>query len=73
MLMTEKEAAALLKALYHDPSFGKVVGIHLFGIRHAAELRGLDLREVTALASLPESYGTEIRKGMALAPFVRER
>ncbi len=47
-----------------------MVRIHLFGIEHAAELEGVDLKELARSAGIPESFATEIRKGMRLAPYV---
>lgn len=70
--MTELDAGKRLRELYDDPRFGKVVGIHLFGIRLADSLKSLDIIQVVRVAGIPESYATEVRKGMALAPYVRE-
>ena len=44
--------------------------IHLFGIRHAQELRGVSLKELVREARIPASYHTEIHKGMRLAEYV---
>jgi hypothetical protein len=45
----------------------------LFGIEYAEELEGLSLSDLLALSKLPDSYKTEIRKGMKLAAFVQLR
>lgn len=55
------------------PEGEKVVHIHLFGIRYADALDGLPLKEICIRAGEPESYGTEINKGMRLARFVEIR
>lgn len=71
--MTIGEAARLLRAMYDDPKTGRAVSVHLFGIRYADELRGMNANEVAARAEIPESYATEIRKGMKLAEYVVEK
>ena len=48
----------------------KVVQIHLFGIAHAEGLKSVSLPDLLARAKMPDSYKTELRKGMRLAPFV---
>ena len=47
--------------------------VHLFGVRYAHELEGMDLAAIAELAGRPRSMGTEIRKGRALAQYVTER
>jgi 5-methylcytosine-specific restriction protein B len=69
--MTIDEASKLLAKMY----FGggekeKATQVHLFGIRYAKEIDGLPLKEVASRAGIPESYGTEIRKGINLAQHV---
>ena len=71
--MTLDQAARALRAMYDDPATGKAVSVHLFGIRYAEQIQGLDAREIARRAAIPESYGTEIRKGITLAAYVRER
>lgn len=71
--MTLHELAGALKALRDDPQVGKVTGLHLFGIRHAEELKGRDLKRILQLANMSTSYETEILKGIRLADFVVER
>lgn len=57
---------------YQSASNGeKVVNIHMFGIRYAAELDGISLKELTIRAGLPTSYAVEINKGMNIAKHVR--
>lgn len=71
--MTLHELAKALKTLRDDPKVGKIAGLHLFGIRHAADLKDRDLRRVLELANMSTSYETEILKGIRLAEFVVER
>lgn len=47
--------------------------VHLFGVRYAQELEGMDLEAIAKLAGRPPSMGAEIRKGRALALYVTER
>jgi len=52
------------------PKGDKVVSIHLFGIRHAKVLDGLNLSELADRAGIGRSFGTELRKGVRLAEHV---
>lgn len=47
-----------------------VVRIHLFGIAYARQLEGIDLAALAREAGVPETFATEIHKGMRLAEFV---
>ncbi len=67
--------AQVLSRTQHDawaqaPEGDIVVRIHLFGIRHADDLQGVDLRRLVDAAGIPKPYATEIRKGMRLAEYV---
>lgn len=65
------ELATKLKSVYEKPGAGgKVVEIHLFGIQHAATLKGVSLPALLAKAGMSDNYKTEIRKAMNLAPYV---
>jgi hypothetical protein len=64
-------AAELRDAVNHAPEGGRVVHIHLFGIRHARELDGIALKDLVRLAGIPRSYHTEVHKGMRLAEYVK--
>lgn len=71
MRMNVDEAARRLKAMYEKASEGdKAVSIHLFGIECAEELKDLPLNEIVIRAGVPDSYRTEIRKGIRLAQYV---
>lgn len=64
-------AAKLLADLYRSALEGEqVLSIHLFGIKYAAEIDGMPVHDLAALAGIPKSYGTEIRKGVKLAKYV---
>lgn len=70
--MNASDLAKILKANYNSPPSGKkTVEIHLFGIRHANALKVISIDEVVALAGISKNYATEIRKGIALADFVK--
>ena len=63
-------ARALREAVNRAPEGERVVSIHLFGIRHARDLREVSLRDVVDGAGIPRSYVTEVHKGMRLAEHV---
>ena len=72
--MTEYELGRELKAMYEGaPRGDQVAFIHLFGIRFADALMNerLSKREILKTAGLPESYQTEISKGVKLAKYVK--
>jgi len=71
--MNAQQLANDLKATVGHPTRGKVVSIHLFGILRADELRKAGVDEVVRLAGIERTYGTEIRKGMALSDWVEIR
>ncbi len=63
-------AAELRRDVTTAPPGDRVVRIHLFGIRRASELDGVSLKELVQLAGIPDSYHTEVHKGMRLADWV---
>lgn len=70
--MTADELARQLRDDYgRAPKGDKVVAIHLFGIRNAAALEGHSAQDIAERAGIGRSFGTEIRKGMRLADYVR--
>ena len=72
--MSLDELAEKLRSMWEAaPSGGKTPMVHLFGVRYAHELEGMDLAAIAELAGRPRSMGTEIRKGRALAQYVTER
>jgi hypothetical protein len=60
----------LREAWEQAPEGEIVVRIHLFGIRHAAELQNVNLQALVLAAGIPKPYSTEVRKGMRLAEWV---
>lgn len=72
MAMTVGEAALELKRAYElGTKRGRIaLHIHLFGIKHADDLRELSIREVVKLAGVP-NYVSEINKGRNLAEYVQ--
>lgn len=60
----------LRQAWAQAPEGDVVVRIHLYGIRHAAALEGVNLKALVESAEIPAPYATEIRKGMRLADWV---
>lgn len=48
----------------------KALSIHLFAIKYADEIREMSAKDIAVGAGLPESYKTEIRKGINLAKYV---
>lgn len=63
-------AEELRAALQAAPKGNRFVSIHLFGIRHAERLKGVNLGELAERAGAGASFGTELRKGLRLAEFV---
>ena len=62
--------------MYRNAATGEAVAmIHLFGIRYAEEIRasGASYKDVANAARIPESYGTEIGKGVKLSDYVRPK
>ena len=71
--MSEFKLGSILKEMYATAPRGQqVANIHLFGIYYAdvIEKERLNKKEILRAAMLPESYQTEISKGIGLAPFV---
>jgi len=71
--MTDDQLAEKLKEMYFDPASDKAVSVHLFGIRYADHLDRRSLRDIAERAGISPNYGTEIRKGVNLARYVREK
>ena len=51
----------------------QALSIHLFAIKYADQIRDLSVKEIVVGAGLPESYKTEISKGIKLAKYVEVR
>ena len=70
--MLESQLAMEFGKRYRAAEKGLVVTtIHLFAIEFADELSGHSLKEICRAADVPESYYTELHKGIRLAAFVR--
>ncbi len=74
--MTLKELGEKLNEMYNNaPNGDSVAMIHLFGIKYANEIlqSGFSKKDIANAARIPESYGTEISKGVKLAKYVKEK
>lgn len=74
--MTTAELGETLGRMYREAAKGEsVVMIHLFGVRHAEDIRECEgsIRDIVLAAGISESYVVEVNKGVNLARFVRER
>lgn len=70
MAMTVEELAAKLKCVHKNaPEGKKAVRVHLFGIKYAAELADISIKELAKLAGIP-GYAAEVNKGRNLAEYV---
>lgn len=69
------EAAEILKMMYTDGAASKeqAVQVHLFGVKFADQIKGMPLKELAIRADIPETYATEIRKGINLSKYVTVR
>lgn len=70
--MTITELGNKLKEMYETKGTNKTTMIHLFGVIYANEMReaGIKPIEVVKAAQMPESYQTEVNKGMNLSTYV---
>ena len=74
--MTETELAAILSRMYLGAPDGEAVAmIQLFGVQYADEIveSGSSPSRIVKLSEIPDSYGTEVHKGMRLARYVVPR
>lgn len=69
------QASKILAQMYaHGASCNeKALSIHMFGIKYADQIRDMSIKEIVIGADIPESYKTEIRKGINLAKYVEVR
>ena len=71
--MDMHELSTKLNDMYVNAKVGeKVVMIHLFAITYAEGIKasGASMKAMAIASEIPESYGTEIARGVKLAPFV---
>ena len=72
--MGQLELARELSRVYRDARRGETSAmIHLFGIKHAADLRRAGVSAVVKLSDVPNSYQVEVNKGVNLARYVTVR
>ncbi len=68
------QASQLLAQMYKEAQpKEKALSIHLFAIKYADQIRDMSAKDIVVGAELPESYKTEIRKGINLAKYVEVR
>ena len=70
--MTVHELGCRLREMYDTPGTQKSTMIHLFGILYADQMQRAGCRpiDVVRSAQLPESYVTEVNKGIRLSRYV---
>ena len=71
--MTINELGTKLDEMYHGAPKGAAVAmIHLFGIKYAEEIKKskFNKKQIAKAAKVPESFATEISKGVKLSEFV---
>ena len=73
--MSAYELGMKLKAMYSLEHINKVAMIHLFGVIYGKTMRSENIKpiEVLKAAKMPESYVTEINKGINLSQYVTLR
>jgi len=70
--MTQLELTNKLKDIYYTAKNNKATMVHLFGIIYYKELKrdNISIRDILLESGLPQSYYTEINKGINLARYV---
>ncbi len=71
--MTINKLGEILREMHSNAAPGDLaVTIHLFGVQYSTQIEdcGGTARDVAKAAGIPESYGTEIRKGVRFAEYV---
>ena len=68
------QASQILAQMYQNAlPKEKALSIHLFAITYADRIRDMSAKDIVVGAGLPESYKTEIRKGINIAKYVEMR
>ena len=68
------QASHVLAKMYQNaPPKEKALSIHLFAIKYADQIKDMSAKDIVVGVELPESYKTEIRKGINLAKYVEMR
>ena len=69
--MIAQKLGEKLRAEYDAaPPKMKALTMHMFGIRYAQSLEGVSVSDVVEFSGLPNSYATEVRKGIRLSEYV---
>ena len=71
--MTLHQLGQKLNEMYFGADDGETAAmVHLFGIKYATEITalGASMKSIAIAAGIPESYGTEISKGVKLEKYV---
>jgi 5-methylcytosine-specific restriction protein B len=71
--MSEERLASILRQIYMSAARADTsVAVILFGIRYAdmIDASGIRPRELARLAGIPESYASDLKKGIRLASHV---
>ena len=69
--MQINQASQILADMYQQAlPKEKALSIHLFAIKYANKIEDMSAKDIVVGAGLPESYKTEIRKGINLAKYV---
>ena len=71
--MDVNELGNILNKMYFESDKGETVSkIHLFGVKYAKQIikSGASKKAIAIAAKIPESYGSEISKGVKLAKYV---
>ena len=74
--MTLQQLGEILNQMYVGSDDRETAAmVHLFGIKYAQEIRnsGTSMKAIARAAGIPESYGTEISKGVKLSRWVVPR
>lgn len=73
--MTIEEASKILADMYRKGRIAReqALSVHLFGIKYADAISAMPLAELVVRAGIPETYKTELRKGINLAKYVTVR
>lgn len=69
--MQINQASQILAQMYQEAlPKEKALSIHLFAIKYADKIEALTAKDIVIGAGLPESYKTELRKGINLTKYV---
>ncbi len=70
--MTAEEAIRILSDMYSQAPYSETaLQVHLFGIKYADQLKGLNIHDIAERATGNRNWGVEINKGRNLAQYVK--